>query len=140
DLIRRSLEIYNLPDALNYKEDGLWKAISSGELVSRAENIALGLYSIGVRKGDRAAILAPNSPKWTLTDAGCQFAGIIDVPIYTTLSPESVRYILQDSQARVLFLNDGASHQHLRSMIDECPSIEKIVLFDGLHKTSEIGR
>ena len=86
DLIRRSLEIYDLPDALNYKNEGLWEAISSAELVSRAENIALGLYSIGVRKGDRAAILAANSPKWSSTDAGCQFAGVVDVPIYTTLA------------------------------------------------------
>src|SRR5256885_12983288 len=98
DLIRRTLEIHDLPDALNYKNDGLWKAISSSELVSRAENVALGLYSIGIRKGDRAAILAANSPKWTITDAGCQFAGVIDVPIYTTLAAESVPYLINDAQ------------------------------------------
>lgn len=51
-------------------------------MVERAENIALGLYSLGLRKGDRAAILGANCPEWTLSDAGCQFAGVIDAPIY----------------------------------------------------------
>ncbi|HVQ56176.1 MAG TPA: AMP-binding protein, partial [Pyrinomonadaceae bacterium] len=57
-------------DALNYKSNDSWHAISNHELVTRAENIALGLYELGLRKGDRAAILAPNSPDWTIADAG----------------------------------------------------------------------
>src|SRR5438067_6716000 len=125
DLIRRSLEIYDLPDALNYKEADSWKAIASAELVSRAENIALGLYSVGVRKGDRAAILAPNSPKWTLTDAGCQFAGIIDVPIYTTLAVESVHYIVNDAQTRVFCLQDEEAYRRVRPAVESCKCIEK---------------
>src|SRR5258708_40276092 len=72
ELFLRSAAEFNLPNALNYKKDDVWKKISSAEMVSRAENIALGLYSLGLRKGDRAAILAPNSPEWTLADAGCQ--------------------------------------------------------------------
>src|SRR5688572_14417462 len=72
-------------DALSYKRGGEWRHISSKEIVSRAGNIALGLHSLGLSKGDRAAIISANSPEWTLTDAGCQFAGIIDVPVYTTL-------------------------------------------------------
>src|SRR5438046_2129752 len=61
---------FDLPDALNYKSRGEWRAISSREMAARAQNIALGLYSLGLRKGDRAAILAANSPEWTLADAG----------------------------------------------------------------------
>ena len=125
----RSAAEFHLPDALNYKDEGEWKQISSAEIVTRSENIALGLYSLGLRKGDRAAILAPNSPEWTLCDAGCQFAGIIDVPIYTTLSDESVRYILDDSAARVLILQDEDSYKRLLPSIKDCTSIEKIVLF-----------
>ena len=78
ELFLRSAAEFGLPDAFNYKKDGEWKQISSAEFVERAENIALGLYSLGLRKGDRAAILGANSPEWTLADAGCQFAGIID--------------------------------------------------------------
>lgn len=91
-----------LDDALNFKRDGRWQRISSEEMECRAQKIALGLMSLGLTKGDKAAIMAANSPEWTLTDAGCQFSGIIDVPIYTTLAPDSIGYILRDSGARVI--------------------------------------
>ncbi|HMS07958.1 MAG TPA: AMP-binding protein, partial [Pyrinomonadaceae bacterium] len=58
------------PDALRYRTQDGWVAISSGEMLEQAGNIALGLYTLGLRKGDRAAILAANSPWWTLADAG----------------------------------------------------------------------
>ena len=57
-------------DALNVKKSGEWHSISSEEMISRIKNIALGLQSLGIRQGDRVAILADNSPEWTLTDAG----------------------------------------------------------------------
>lgn len=130
DIFLRSVAEYDLPNALNYKSGGKWHAISSGEMLERAENIALGLHSLGLRKGDRAAILAPNSPEWTLTDAGCQFAGIVDVPIYTTASPHSVGYIIADSGSRVFFLQDKSAFDHFSTAIDECKGLEKLIFFD----------
>src|ERR1044072_409303 len=67
---------------------------------------AAGLCAIGIRHGDRVALLADSRVEWTLTDAGCLFAGAVDVPIYPTLTPPQVRYILQDSGARALCLPD----------------------------------
>jgi len=131
ELFLRSLTEYDLPDALNYKKDGVWKPISSRQMVSRAVNIALGLVSLGLKKGDRAAILAANSPEWTLADAGCQFAGIVDVPIYTTLAPDAVRYIMDDSGAHVFFLQDRAAFQRICAALDNCASINKFVLFSN---------
>ena len=128
DIFMQAAAKFDLPDALNFKENGKWKPISSTTIVSRSENIALGLYSLGVRKGDRVAILAPNSPQWTLCDAGCQFAGFVDVPIYTTLSDDSVRYILDDSRAKILILQDEISYERLLPSIKDCRSIEKIIL------------
>lgn len=129
ELFLRSAAEFNLPDALNHKDGVEWKNISSFEMVRRAENIALGLYSLGLRKGDRAAILAANSPEWTLADAGCQFAGVVDVPVYTTLAAESVRYIIDDSAAKIIFLQDIETYERIRPSIENCSSIEKFVLF-----------
>jgi long-chain acyl-CoA synthetase len=129
ELFLRSCAEFNLPDAFNYKKDGEWQKISSAEFIERAENIALGLYSIGLRKGDRAAILAANSPEWTLADAGCQFAGVIDVPVYTTLAPDSVRYIIDDSEARVFFLQDRETYERILPAVEGCASIERLILF-----------
>src|SRR6185295_19056058 len=104
---------YKRPDTLNYKKGDAWVSISSDEMMARARHIAGGLYSIGVRPGDRVALLAESRPEWTLTDAGCIFLGAVDVPIYPTLTAPQVRYILNDSGARVLVLMDQKKHQEL---------------------------
>ncbi|MGB7210968.1 MAG: long-chain fatty acid--CoA ligase [Pyrinomonadaceae bacterium] len=122
---------HDRPNALNYKKDGEWRAITSDEMIGQAGAIALGLYSLGLRKGDKAAILAANSPDWTLVDAGCQFAGVTDVPIYTTLSPDSVCYIINDSSTKVFFLENKAAYDRISEIIPECPSLEKLVFFDS---------
>lgn len=131
ELFRNSAIKHNRPDALNYKKDGKWIPISSDEMISRAENIALGLYSLGIRNGDRVAILAENSPEWTLTDAGCQFGGFLDVPIYTTLAPNSVSYIINDSGSKVFFLDNQRAFERISSVFDDCSSIEKLIFFDA---------
>ncbi|HEX8736243.1 MAG TPA: long-chain fatty acid--CoA ligase [Pyrinomonadaceae bacterium] len=130
ELFRQAVEKRPRKDALNYKKNGEWKAISSQEMLSRIENIALGLYALGVRRGDRAALLSPNSPEWTLTDAGCQFSGVIDVPVYTTLAANQVCYIINDSGARVFFLQDRETYERLGGIFSECKTIEKFIFFD----------
>ncbi|MBK9163243.1 MAG: long-chain fatty acid--CoA ligase [Acidobacteria bacterium] len=118
------------PDALRYRTAEGWVAISSEQVLERAGNIALGLYSLGLRKGERAAILAANSPAWTLSDAGCQFAGVIDVPIYTTLSPASVEYILIDSGAKALFIDSAEAFERIAEVLSNCLELEHIIFFD----------
>lgn len=130
ELFLLSAEKFDRSDALNYRLDGVWRPISSNEMVERAENIALGLFSIGLRKGDRAAILAANSPEWTLSDAGCQFAGVVDVPIYTTLAPDAVAYIINDSGTRVFFLQNKETYDRIEQILPNCKSIETLVFYD----------
>jgi long-chain acyl-CoA synthetase len=118
-------------NALNFKQDGAWQPISSDEMIARAEQIALGLHALGIKRGDRVALLSANNPEWTLTDAGCQFSGVIDVPIYTTLSPSQVEYILKDSGSRVLFLQNRDHYDRLQEILPNCPAIEQIVFFEN---------
>ncbi|MDQ2937754.1 MAG: long-chain fatty acid--CoA ligase [Acidobacteriota bacterium] len=122
---------YRRSDTLNYKRDGRWVAISSGEMLRRMRLIAGGLHSLGVRSGDRVALLSESRPEWTLADAGCLFAAAIDVPIYPTLTPPQVRYILKDSGARVLLLENEKKFLEIREILAECPAIEHIVFFEN---------
>ncbi|MBK7707776.1 MAG: long-chain fatty acid--CoA ligase [Acidobacteria bacterium] len=131
ELFRNAAKTHNRADALNSKHDGEWRKISSDEMIARADRIALGLYSLGLRKDDKAAILAANSPDWTIADAGCQLSGVIDVPIYTTLAPNAVAYIIKDSGAKVFFVENKDAYERLRDIFQDCPSIEKIVFFNA---------
>src|SRR5690606_5337916 len=131
ELFIKSAEKFDRPNALNYRDDRGWQPISSTEVVSRARNIALGLHSLGLRKGDRAALLAHNSPNWTLADAGCQFAGVLDVPVYTTLAPATIAYIVKDSGAKAIFLDTAEEFERLKPQLPDCPDLEHIILFEG---------
>ena len=124
-------------NALNFKKGGKWQSISSKEMQSRIENIALGLYSLGIKSGDRVAILASNSPGWTIADAGCQVAGVIDVPIYTTLVPDSIKYILNDSGAKAVFVENRKTLERIEGILPKCKTLEKLILFDSEGVTDE---
>jgi len=130
EVFERVAQAHPKPNTLNYKKGGQWIPISSDEMLARIGRIAAGLYSIGVRHGDRVALLSESRVEWTLTDAGCQFAGAIDVPIYPTLMPPQVRYIIQDSGARVLVLNNHEKFLQLQEILKECRAIEHIIFFD----------
>jgi long-chain acyl-CoA synthetase len=131
ELFRQAFKKHNRSDALNYKKDGAWRKISSDEMRERAENVALGLYALGLRKDDKTAILAANSPDWTITDAGCQFAGITDVPVYTTLAENSICYIINDSGAKVFFLEDQKTFERIAKIFPDCETLEKLVFFNA---------
>jgi long-chain acyl-CoA synthetase len=130
EMLERTVRLNRKPDALNYKRDGAWHSISSDEMLERARLLALALYSLGLRHGDRVALLSENCPEWTLTDAGCLFAGVIDVPIYPTLTPPQVAYILRDSGARLLFLQNRAKYEQLKEALAACPALERVIFFD----------
>lgn len=131
DVFTRAARVHNRPDALNYKDDGRWISISSDEMLARAKHIAAGLYAIGIRHGDRVALLSDSRVEWTLTDAGCLFAGAVNVPIYPTLTPPHVRYILQDSGSSALFLANHEKFVELQEILTECPQIKQVVFFDS---------
>jgi long-chain acyl-CoA synthetase len=125
------------PNTLNFKRDGSWQTISAGEMLARARAIALGLYSLGVRKDDRVALLSESRVEWVLADQGCIFAAAVTVPIYPTLTAPQVAYILNDCAPRVIFLSDPAKFAEIESAVRECSSIVHVVLFDPDEGLSE---
>src|SRR6185369_13057319 len=131
DVFERVARRHKRKDTLNYKSEGRWVSVSSDEMMARAREIAAGLYAIGVRRGDRVAILSDSRVEWTLTDAGCIFAGVIDVPIYPTLTPLQIRYILNDSGASALAVENIEKLKELESILPECPAVEHILIFDS---------
>jgi long-chain acyl-CoA synthetase len=118
------------PNNLNYKRDGVWQALSAADILGRARRVALGLYSLGLRKGDRVALLSESCVEWVLTDQGCILSGAITVPVYPTLSPEQVKYIINDCAARAIFVSTSEKLSELEAALKDCPSIENVIIFD----------
>ncbi len=117
-------------DLLNYKIDGEWRSISSGELESQVRTVALGLYDLGVRAGDRVGLLSENRVEWTITDLGVINCAAVDVPVYSTQAPKQVAYILNDAGVEVLFVSNQTQYDRVRDALVNCPNLRVIVSFD----------
>jgi long-chain acyl-CoA synthetase len=139
DIYEGVARIHPKPDTLNFKSEGKWHSISAKEMLQRARWIALGLYSLGLRKGDRVAILAESRVEWVLADQGCIFAGVVDVPIYPTLTPAQGAYILNDCGARLLFVSSETKLVEIAAALRECSAIENIVIFDRAVSARGVG-
>lgn len=138
EMFERFARIHPRSDTLNYKRDGQWHSIPAAEVLAKAQSIAAGLYSLGVRHGERIALLSESRVEWTLFDAGSLFAGAIDVPIYPTLTPPQVHYILRDSGARLLVLSNRPKFLELQEII-KTTAIEHIIFLDSSELTPDDG-
>jgi long-chain acyl-CoA synthetase len=118
------------PDALSLKKDGMWLYISGEAIIKRVRAVALGLSALGIRRGDRVALLSENRPDWSVVDIAILSLGAVNVPIYTTQAPEQVRYILEDSGARVLFVSGKKVYRHALPGIEPVEGLEKVIFFD----------
>ncbi|NJD19924.1 MAG: long-chain fatty acid--CoA ligase, partial [Gemmatimonadetes bacterium] len=104
--------------------------ISYDETFARAKSIAGALEAWGLARGDRAAIMSINRLEWALADYGCLCAGVVDVPIYPTLTAPQGGYILRNSGASLLFVPDKAQLAKAREAIAECGHAVRVVVFD----------
>jgi long-chain acyl-CoA synthetase len=130
-VFERAMRVHARADTLNYKREGAWRPISSEELTRRVRHVALGLHALGIRRGERAGILSESSPEWVISDLGCQFAGVVNVPLYPTLAPQQVGYILEDSGARLLFIQSREAYERLREAVVSCAALSTVVLMSG---------
>lgn len=120
---------YKKPDALQVKRNGRYVPISHDMLTDRVHRTAFGLDELGVRSGDRVAILSENRPEWAIADYACLMVGAADVPIYPNLPSDQISYILRDSGAVAIFLSDAQQADKIVSIRGECPALRHVVTF-----------
>ena len=117
-------------DAVNGKVGGRWLHVAGEAFVRRVRAIAAGLAALGVGRGDRVALLSENRPEWSMTDLAILSLGAVNVPVYTTQAVEQVRYILEDSGARLLFVSGRKVFRHARPGVEAVESLERLVFFE----------
>ena len=118
------------PDALCFKNGGGWQRISGSDAIERVKRLALGLAAFGIEKGDRVAIISENRPEWSLTDLALLCLGAVNVPIYTTQAVDQIRYILENSGSKMIFVSGRKLYKHAAEAIRSVESIEHVVFFD----------
>jgi long-chain acyl-CoA synthetase len=118
-------------DALNFKAKDSWVNLAAEKIIERIKHVALGLYEAGIRAGDRVAIISENRPEWSITDLAILSLRAVNVPIYTTQAADQIRYILEDSGAKILFVSGKKTFQHAAPGFEGVESLEKLIFFDS---------
>jgi long-chain acyl-CoA synthetase len=121
----------NKPDALAYKMGDVWHRISGVEAIARVKKIALGLADLGLKGGDRVAVISENRPEWSLTDLTLLSLRAVNVPIYTTQAVEQIRYILENSGSKLLLISGKKLFKHAEEAIRSVERLERVVFFDS---------
>jgi long-chain acyl-CoA synthetase len=132
-----AIERFNKPDALQVQLNGAYRPVSSRELADRVRHVALGLLDLGVKAGDRVAILAENSPDWAVADFACLTAGLTDVPIYPTLPAEQIPYLLNDSGAVAIFTSSAGQAEKIAQVRSQCSTLRFVIGFGGSTRPGE---
>ena len=106
DLLPRAAETYGSMPAVRYKDGDAWVSRSFDQVLETVRSLSLGLIDLGIEKGDKVSILANTRPEWTYFDFAALSAGAVVVPIYQTNSPEECQYVLENSDAKVVIVED----------------------------------
>jgi long-chain acyl-CoA synthetase len=127
ELFYHSVDSYKKSAHLLYKKDGVWRGISSDEFREAVEELSMGLRALGVNRGDRVAILSENRPEWAFADLATLTAGAVDAPIYATLTPPQILYILKDCGAKVLFISNAVQGAKVAEIRGEAKDLLHVI-------------
>jgi long-chain acyl-CoA synthetase len=130
ELFYGSVDGFQKPERLRYKRDGAWRSVSSDELRAAVEEIAMGLASLGLDKGDHVAILSENRPEWAFADMAVLALGGADVPIYPSLPSAQVRYILADSEAKAVFVSNPTQAAKVAEVRGGLEGLKHVIAFE----------
>lgn len=117
-----------------YNTDGQTESVIWSQFYDQVRQVSKSLIAMGVQKGDKVNILSYTCYKWVLTDAGITTAGGVSVGIYQSLLAKDVQYIVDHSDAVVIFAEDKSQLKKLLDIRGQIPKIRKVVLFKGEHK------
>jgi long-chain acyl-CoA synthetase len=131
DLLPLSAKVYGSAPAVCFKQGDEWVKRGFDEVLETVRPLSLGLIDLGVAKGDKVSILANTRPEWTYADFAALSAGAVVVPIYQTNSPEECQYVLENSDAKVVIVEDDEQMEKIRAVRDRLPLLEHVVRMTG---------
>lgn len=108
-----------------------WRERDYAQFGAAVQDVANGLLAAGIKRGDRVAIWSKNCPQWAEVDWACLSIGAVTVPIYDTLTGSQGAYILNDSAAKVLFVQDKEILDRVWEVKDDLKSVKTTVPFEG---------
>jgi long-chain acyl-CoA synthetase len=139
ELVLKSLKKFN-PEENEFftKQGNIYKGTSRLEIYSGAFAIMDFLKQSGLKRDDKIAIIGENRIEWVMTDFAAIFGRYISVPVYTSLSSESIKYILNNAEVKICFVSNEMLLNKILSVKNDCPNLKYIVTFNNFKIKSDI--
>ncbi len=128
-LFLNTVKSYLKNDLLLYKEQGRYVPISTKEFSNFVQNLSLGLRDLGIKKGNKLILLSENCPNWVITDLANLCLGGITVPVYPSLMPEQIKYIIEDSDAEVVVCSSPELWQKIQVIKKDLTKVKHYIVF-----------
>jgi long-chain acyl-CoA synthetase len=123
------------------KDTGKWVTYSTQEYVDQANLISKGLLKMGIKPGDKIALISNNRPEWNIMDIGVLQVGAIDVPVYPTISEDDYKFIFNDAEIKMCIVSDADLFKKIQNIKSSVPTLGEIYTFnkvDGAKHWTEI--
>jgi long-chain acyl-CoA synthetase len=130
DFYRHDFEASRQQHYRHHTPDGV-RTLSTEEFFVRTAAMSAALDELGVGNGDRVMLLSDNRPEWHQVDLATLALGAVDVPIYSTLTPEQITYQVTDSGAKVAVADTADQMQKFLRVRDRCPQLEHLIQIEG---------
>jgi long-chain acyl-CoA synthetase len=112
------------------KVDGAWQPVTAKDFAEEVKAVAAGLISAGIEAGERVCIMSATRYEWTVLDYAIWMAGAVPVPIYETSSAEQVEWIVADSAAAAVFVENNDHRDLYRSVSDSLTHVREVWVID----------
>jgi len=117
---------------IHEKKNGKYVGATYKEIDEQVEHFAAGLYNLGLRKGDRVALLAEGRTEWLVSELAMLHLGIIDVPLSVKLiEPNEIAFRINHSESRAVIVSESQLGK-IRDILDQMPKVETIIVFDDI--------
>ena len=116
--------------ALRYKDYGIWHDVTWGQYGEKVRQVAMGLISLGLKKGECVCVISENRPEWVYSDFGIMSAGGVTAGIYTTNAPEQCGYVVQNSDARFYIAENEEQFDKTLKFRKDTPHLEKVIVIE----------
>jgi len=132
DMLEHHLTLFPNHNVFSEKIDGKWIFHTSEQYSEICHQFAYGLLELGYKKGDKIVTVTNNRPQWNFVDMGMAMAGVVHVPVYTSLNSEEYRYILEHSDARMVIVSDQKLYDTIHPVAQTIKNVEHIYTFDEI--------
>jgi len=132
DLLERFTTKFTGRNALAEKVGGKWKFYTSEDYSQIAHQFALGLLELGLKKGDKIMTVTNNRPQWNFVDMGMSMAGMVHVPVYTSMNTEEYAYIMDHSDAAMVIVSDQKLYSLIQPAFAKQKKARHLYTFDPI--------